>query len=126
MCCNNYIYRKKLKIIINSKAFINIISKTVLYELKITNQLKKFFYGFIAIDELKIFKQKTMDKEIKLLLMQIQQYNKHIIFNIIDMVNHQIVLKIPWLEEYNPKINWKMHNFKFDKCRYTVTFKFQH
>ena len=94
MYCNNYICEKKLKIIINSRIFINIISKIILHELQITDQLKKNSYGLIAANKSKIFKQKIVDKETKLLLMWIQQYNKHIIFNIIDMANHQIVLGI--------------------------------
>ena len=67
-----------------------------------------------------------MDREIRLLLVQIQQHNKHNIFDIIDMANHQIVLGILWLEEHNPKINWKTHSFKFDGCGCAATFKFQH
>ena len=68
MCCNGYICKKRFRIIIDSRAFINIISKTIFCELQITDQLKKIFYGFITADESKIFKQKIMDKEIKLLL----------------------------------------------------------
>ena len=126
MYCNNYICGKKFKIIINLGAFINIINKTIFCKLQITDQLKKNFYGFIAVDRLKIFRQKIINKEIKLLSVRIQQNNKYIIFDIVDMVNHQIVLKIPWLEEYNLKINWKIYSFEFDGCKYIIIFKPQH
>ena len=94
MYCNNYIYRKRLKIIINSGIFINIINKITFCELQIIDQLKKNLYGLITTDGSKIFRQKTINKEIKPLPMQIQQHNKHIIFDIIDMANYQIVLEI--------------------------------
>ena len=94
MCCNGYICEKKFRIIIDSKAFINIISKIIFCELQITDQPKKNFYGFITTNESKILKQKTINKKTKLLPMQIQQHNKHIIFDIINITNHQIILKI--------------------------------
>ena len=29
------------------------------------------------------------------------------VFNIIDIVNYNIILGISWLKKYNPQINWK-------------------
>ena len=68
MYCNNYICGKKLRFIIDLRVSINIISKTAFRELKITDQPKENLYELIAADGLKIFRQKTVDKKIKLLL----------------------------------------------------------
>ena len=40
----------------NLGIFINIISKIILHELQIIDQLKKNFYGFITTNGLKIFR----------------------------------------------------------------------
>ena len=36
-----------------------------------------------------------------------QKYYKELIFNIIDIINYNIVLEILWLKKYNLQINWK-------------------
>ena len=64
-----------------------------------------------------------MDRETRPLPVRIQQHSEHITFDVVDMANHQVVLGIPWLEEHNPRINWKTHSLEFDGCGCAATFE---
>ena len=70
--CDSYICEKRLKFVIDSKASINVISKTAFRELEITDQPKINFYGLIAVDGSRISRQNTVNKKIRPLKVRIQ------------------------------------------------------
>ena len=49
--------------------------------------------------------------------MVFQKYYKKLIFNIINIINYDIVLGILWLKKYNSQINWKKEILIME-CKY--------
>ena len=71
-------------------------------------QDKKQSYRLVSLDNI-LFRNnsKWINIEIIPLPMIFQKYYKELMFNIIDIVSHNIVLRILWLKKHDPQINQK-------------------
>ena len=60
-----------------------------------------------------------IDQETKELEIRMPQgYTKMITFDIVPIVDYQIILGIPQLHKYNPTINWIIEKVTIDGCNY--------
>lgn len=64
-------------------------------------------------------------KKINFLLIIIQRHYEKISFEIVQIITHNIVLKIFWLKLYNFNVNWKKKKeFTFKRCDCVINIKF--
>src|SRR3954451_5253791 len=43
-----------------------------------------------------------------------ENHEEHIDLRVVSLPNHDVILGKPWLEKWNPSINWKTHHITFD------------
>ena len=112
----------QIRVLVDSEATDNYISENFANRTDVSRQDKEVEY------ELKLFNSNLnqIKKEIKLLLMTAQQHHKTIIFDIVEMVTHDVVLEISWLKQHNSIINWKKEVLKFEKCEHIIIFDSVH
>ena len=89
------IYEYKIKTVINSVTIRNFISKRFIKRHNLSTQSKIDSYKLIAINEINvIIVNKKINEETQLLQMLIQQHYKKLNFNVMNMIIHDIVLKM--------------------------------
>ena len=54
-----------------------------------------------------------LGKEATAVQMNLEHHLEMIQFNIAKMARHDAILGIPWLEKYNPKIDWGIQDIDF-------------
>ena len=79
---------------INNDATNNFISKKLIKTLNLSTQFKKTLYELIVINKNKLKKNEQIKKKTKFLLMIIQHHHEKIFFDIVNMINHNFVLKL--------------------------------
>ena len=93
---------------INSNTTKNFIIKRYTEEKKYLIQNKKQSYGLVNLNGTSLGNNSgQINTKTIPLLMTFQKYYKKLIFNIINMISHDIVLRVLWLKKHNPQINWK-------------------
>ena len=92
--------------ITNSRAIKNYILLRTVERLKIPYRQKKYLYSLVIIlgDPIS-YKNGVIYLEMELIQLQIKGRNIYISFNILLLGNNKAVLRMPWLREYNFKIN---------------------
>ena len=69
-------------------------------------QNKQQFYGLISLNNILLGNNnRQISKKTILLLIVFQKYYKKLVFDVVNIANNNIVLKISWLKKYNPQIN---------------------
>jgi hypothetical protein len=63
----------------------------------------------------------TVIKEITLISVDIQEHWERVNFDIIRISTYDAVLKLPWLAQHNPTINYKNKIIIFNGCDYKLT-----
>ena len=76
------------------------------------------------IDERKL-KIRIIEETVPLFI-AIQKHHEQLIFDIVEMIIHNIVLKMSWLKLHNSDVNWKKKIFIFKKCDCVIDIKFMH
>ena len=71
-----------------------------------------------------IKKNKIINLKTKSLSIVIQQYHEKNIFDVIEIIIHDVVLKLFWLKKHNLDVNWKNKIFIFKKCQYMIDIVF--
>ena len=56
----------------------------------------------------------------------IQQHYEELIFDLIQMIIHEIVLKDSWLKKHNSSIDWEIWILTFEKCNCVIDIMFEH
>ena len=82
-------------------------------------QKKNNSYNLIVVDEnLLSDENERVMKETRSLSVAIQHHHEKIIFNIVQMITHDIVLEMPWLKKHNSNIDWvkRVLTFKQYNC----------
>ena len=69
-------------------------------------------------------KNKIINLKTKTLSIVIQQYYEKNIFDVIEIIIHDVVLKLFWLKKYNFDVNWKNKIFTFTKCQCIIDIVF--
>ena len=84
----------RFTIIIDSNATENFMSQNLIKE-NVYLLLKKNVYNLIIINENSLFNEnEKMNTKIKLLSIAIQQHHEKLIFDIVQMITHDVVLKM--------------------------------
>ena len=65
-------------------------------------------------------------EEIISLTMTFQQHHEELILNVVRMINHDVVLRMPWLKMHNLNINWETRVFIFERCDCVIDTQFTH
>ena len=73
---------------------------------------KNAFEAFVIEEE---FVSKMNQKTISLSVV-IQQHHEELIFDLIEMIIHEVVLKDSWLKKHNSSINWETRILTFERC----------
>ena len=84
----------------------NFVSSSLVNKKDLSTQKKKNVYSLMIINENSLKNNDEMIiEEIIFLTMTFQQHHEEFTLNIVRMINHDIVLRMPWL---------KMHNLNID------------
>ena len=112
---------------INFDATRNFVSSSLVDRKDLFTQKKKDAYSLMAINEDSLKSNDEMiTKEIIPLTMTFQQHHEELTLNIVRMINHDIVLGMPWLKMHNLNIDWETKIFKFEKCDCVIDIQFTH
>ena len=65
-----------------------------------------------------------MNLKTRSLSIVIQQYHEKNIFDIIEMITRDIILKLFWLKKHNFDVNWNNKKFIFKKRQYIIDIVF--
>ena len=118
---------KRAFVIINSKITNNFMLRKLINKHKTTTKFKKNSYNLMIINENSLSND---DKQIKhktaLITLMMNNYEKILFFDIVRIINHDIVLKFFWLRHYNSFIDWIKKQFKFECCNHIITNQFTH
>ena len=117
----------RLTTMINFDATRNFISSSFVDRKDLPTQKKKDAYNLMTIngDSLKGNDEMIIEKIISLTMI-FQQHYEELTLNIIRMINHDIVLRMPWLKMHNLNINWETKIFTFEKCDCVINIQFTH
>ena len=91
---------------IDSGAIENFITKKYIENRKYLTQIKQYLYGLISLNNISLRNnQRQINKKIIFLSVVFQKYHEELIFDVINIINYNIILRILWLRKYNPQIN---------------------
>ncbi len=86
---------------------------------KYSIQEKSDVYNLIIVDRnLLSDGNRRVDEKTKLLPIAIQQHYKKLIFDIVEIVTHDIVLEISWLKQHNSEVDWSIRELRFKQYNY--------
>lgn len=113
---------------IDSSATENFISKDLINRKRFSIRKKANVYDLIIIDEklLTSQKNKRVNQETESLSIALQRHHEEIIFDVIHMINHELVLEMPWLKKHNLKVDWERRIIEFEKCDCVITAQSTH
>ena len=90
------------KTLVDRKATINAILTTKTRELNIKScELEKTY----TLETVAVRNVLKVNKRMLPLTVKIQEHEKKLAFDIVDLADYDIILGDPWLEKYNPTIN---------------------
>ena len=58
----------------------------------------------------------SVHQETILAALVVEQHYEEISWDVVDIVDHDFVLGIPWLRQHNPDIDWETGVLTFQKC----------
>ena len=113
-----------IKALVNLKATLNFITQFVVnkYWFKIVKLSKS--QQLLMINENKL--KTIITKKTIFLFMIIQRHHEKIIFEIVQIIIHDLVLNMFWLKLHNSNINWEKKTFTFEKCDCVIDIQFTH
>ena len=113
-----------IKALVNLKAISNFISQFIVNKYRFeTIKLKKSQHLLMMNED----KLKTLiTKKMIFLFMTIQRHHEKIIFEIVQMITHDLVLSMPWLKLHNSNVNWEKKTLIFEKCDCVIVIQFTH
>jgi len=92
---------------VDSKAIKNYISIKAIKRLRLSYKQKKNLYPLVTISEDPIlYRDRIIHLKTGPVKLEIKGKNVVTSFNILPLKKNKAVLGIPFLREYNPKINW--------------------
>ena len=112
---------------INFDAIRNFVSSSFVNKKSLLTQKKKNAYNLMTIDKHSLKNNDEMIiEEIIPLTITFQQHHEELTLNIVRMINHDIVLGMPWLKMHNLNIDWETKIFIFEKCDCVIDIQFTH
>ena len=117
----------RLKAMINFDATRNFVSSSFVNRKNLFTQKKKNAYNLVTIngDSLK-GNDEMIIEEIIFLTMTFQQHHEELTLNVVRMINHDIVLRMPWLKMHNLNIDWEIKILTFERCDCVIDIQFTH
>ncbi|HEY9845636.1 MAG TPA: retropepsin-like aspartic protease/reverse transcriptase, partial [Candidatus Caenarcaniphilales bacterium] len=103
--------------IIDSGAAMNAISTKFQKQMRIPCRKKRKPYGLTVVNGSPLPGTGRVTQETRPLEMTIQQHHEEIILDVLDMASHDVVIGLPWLKRWNPRINWVTHRIEFELSR---------
>jgi hypothetical protein len=100
-------------VMIDSGANGCFISERFVQQYGIATRKKKAMYELRAVNGSAL---PDVTRETDTIQLAHQQHLEDTSLDIVEMANHNIVLRIPWLEWHNPTIDWGRRVLRFDKC----------
>ena len=61
-------------------------------------------------------RENEITKEIQQATLSIQEHEEKLDLDVFGLATHDIILRLSWLIEHNPWIDWKLKVFKFECC----------
>ena len=117
----------RLTTMINFDATRNFVSSSLVDRKGLFTQKKKDAYNLVTIDGDPLKGNDEMIiEEIIPLTMTFQQHHEELTLNVVRMINHDIVLEMPWLKMHNLNINWETRVFTFERCDCVIDIQFTH
>ena len=117
----------RLTTMINFDATRNFVSSSLVNRKGLLIQKKKDAYSLVAIDEDSLKGNDEMIiEEIIPLTIAFQQHHEELTLNIVRMINHDIVLGMPWLKMHNLNIDWETKILKFERCDCVIDIQLTH
>ena len=118
-----YLNKKRAFVMIEFKTTNNFISQRLIDKFDVKRKFKKISYNLIILNE----KSLSNDNDqilykIESITLMMNNHKKQLFLNIIQMINHNIVLKFFWLQYHSLFINWIKNQFKFERCNYVITY----
>ena len=97
----------------DSKAIRNYISLKAIKRLGLLYRQKRDLYSLVIISgDLILYRDKIIYFEIRLVKLEIKGRHVVISFDVLLLKKDKAVLGMPFLQEYNPKINWVIRDIK--------------
>ena len=126
-CTSIRIKLHRFTTMINFDATRNFVSSSLVNKKGLSTQKKKNVYNLMTIDEnsLKSNDEMIIEKIIPL-TMTFQQHHEEFTLNIVRMINHDIVLGMPWLKMHNLNIDWGTKIFTFERCDCVIDIQLTH
>ena len=107
---------KKVKIIVDSGATENYISREYVLRNKTPIRDKKNPYRLTLADGSPVRKERGQIKtETTPLLLRIEEHYEEIVLDVLG-IKYDVILGKAWLSHHNPTINWKTHVLEFQDC----------
>ena len=90
---------------------MNAISRKLQKQLKIQDHKKEKPYELTVFNGTTL-KGREVTHHTRPLEMKLQQHHERLPFDIIDLADHEVVLGLPWLRKWNPRIDWITHEVR--------------
>jgi len=97
----------------DSKIIKNYISPKAIERLRLPYKQKRDPYPLVTISgDPILYKDRMIHLKTRLVKLKIKGRNVVISFNILLLKKNKAILRMPFLQEYNPKINWIIGDIK--------------
>ena len=83
---------------------------------------KSYLIQVVSGDEL----DTKITKKITFMIMIIQNHQEALIFDIVEMIIHNIILEMPWLKLHNSDIDWEKRVLTFERCNCVIDLELTH
>ena len=126
-CTSIRLRSHRLTTMINFDATRNFVSSSLVNRKGLSTQKKKDAYSLMTIDKDPLKGNDEMIiEEIIPLTMTFQQHHEELTLNIVRIINHDIVLRMPWLKMHNLNIDWKTKVLTFERCDCVIDIQLTH
>ena len=102
---------KRLRVILNSNASKNFVAEKYAHYHDLSVRRKTIVYSLMSVNESIIGGERITDETT--IMLKIDEHREKITLNIVDMINHDVILNILWLRKWNSHIDWKKRKLTF-------------
>ena len=88
---------RRLRIILNSSALENFVAEKYTHYHDLFVRRKTIVYLLMSVNELAIVGERVINETT--IMLKIDEHRKKITLNIVDMINHDVILNISWLRK---------------------------
>jgi hypothetical protein len=118
---------RKTYVMIDLKVTSNFIAQKFVNVKRLNIKFKRNSYDLMIINDNTLLNEnERVTRKTTSLTLMINEHTEKIFFDIIEMIIHNIVLKIFWLRYHNFIIDWVKKIFKFARCNCVIIIQFTH